>query len=143
MKNWIIVFPCKESKTIKDFVDMLKKCSPQFGMRIETPQFVSLNDDKSETYLNKLRRHINQSVQLVIIVLLAARADKYSAVKKLCCIECPVPSQVVLMKTIRRPDRLRSVSQKIALQMNCKLGGTLWSVKIPLVSLFFQLFIII
>lgn len=28
-------------------------------------------------------------------------------------------------------DKLRSVVQKIALQMNCKLGGTLWALNMP------------
>ncbi|KAG8335272.1 Piwi-like protein 2 [Homalodisca vitripennis] len=39
---------------------------------------------------------------------------------------------VALMnRTISRPDKLRSIVQKIALQINCKLGGALWAVKIP------------
>lgn len=43
-------------------------------------------------------------------------------------------AQVIISKTISRPDKMRSVVQKIALQINCKLGGELWSVDIPLVS---------
>lgn len=31
--------------------------------------------------------------------------------------------------------KLRSITQKIALQMNCKLGGELWALKIPMTSL--------
>jgi len=42
-------------------------------------------------------------------------------------------SQVINSRTLSRPDRVRSVVQKIALQINCKLGGTLWAVRIPLV----------
>ena len=49
------------------------------------------------------------------------RADKYSAVKKLCCIESPVASQIILQKTLSNPKRLRSVVQKIALQINVSL----------------------
>jgi hypothetical protein len=43
---------------------------------------------------------------------------------------CP---QVINSRTLSKPDKVRSVVQKIALQINCKLGGTLWAVKIPLV----------
>jgi len=37
-----------------------------------------------------------------------------------------------LQKTISNEKRLASVAQKVALQLNCKLGGELWSLKLPL-----------
>lgn len=39
--------------------------------------------------------------------------------------------QVINAKTLSNEAKNRSIIQKIALQMNCKLGGTLWSIKIP------------
>ena len=42
--------------------------------------------------------------------------------------------QVINARTISQPNKLRSVTQKIALQINCKLGGELWALDIPLVS---------
>jgi len=65
----------------------------------------------------------------------SSRDDRYNAIKKLCCVESPVPSQVVIAKTIGDPKKLRAVTQKIALQINCKLGGELWGVTIPTVSM--------
>ena len=52
--------------------------------------------------------------------------------EKLCCTEHPIPSQVINARTISQQQKLRSVTQKIALQINCKLGGELWAVEIPL-----------
>ena len=71
--------------------------------------------------------------QLVVTVFPSSRDDRYNAIKKLCCVDYPVPSQVIIAKTIGVQQKLRSVTQKIALQVNCKLGGELWSVKIPTV----------
>lgn len=34
-------------------------------------------------------------------------------------------------KTVSNPTKLRSIVQKIALQINCKMGGELWAVSIP------------
>jgi len=59
-------------------------------------------------------------------------ADLYSVIKKKLCIETPVPSQVVTCKVIEKEKGLMSVATKVALQMNCKLGGQLWAVKVPL-----------
>lgn len=35
-------------------------------------------------------------------------------------------------RTLSNEAKSRSIVQKIALQMNCKLGGSLWAIKIPL-----------
>jgi hypothetical protein len=42
-----------------------------------------------------------------------------------------VPSQMVLAKTLNKQKNLMSVATKIAIQMNCKMGGVVWSVQIP------------
>ena len=51
--------------------------------------------------------------------------------RKLCCLESPVPSQVICAKTLDNPRRLSSVVSKIALQIQCKLGGELWGCQTP------------
>ena len=38
--------------------------------------------------------------------------------------------KVVCLKTISNEKRLSAVAQKIALQINCKLGGELWACKV-------------
>lgn len=40
-------------------------------------------------------------------------------------------------KTISQAQKIRSVTQKVALQINCKLGGELWALQIPMVRVFF------
>lgn len=42
--------------------------------------------------------------------------------------------QVINARTISQQNKLRSVTQKIALQINCKLGGELWALDVPLVG---------
>ncbi len=65
----------------------------------------------------------------------AQRADRYAAVKKLCYLERGEANQCVLVKSMMNERRLQSVAQKIALQMNCKLGGELWGLRIPVPNL--------
>jgi len=48
-------------------------------------------------------------------------------------VDNPIPSQVILMKTLRNDKRVRAVLQKVALQINAKLGGALWALSIPMV----------
>ena len=41
------------------------------------------------------------------------KSDRYAAIKKLCCVENPVPSQVICVKTISNEKRLQAVAQKV------------------------------
>lgn len=74
----------------------------------------------------------------VVCILSSSRKDKYDAIKKYLCTDCPIPSQCVLARTLSKPQTIMTVATKIALQMNCKMGGELWSVEIP-VSIFLSM----
>jgi aubergine-like protein len=68
---------------------------------------------------------------MVMTLVPQQKSDRYAAIKKLCCVENPVPSQVICLKTISNEKRLQAVAQKVVLQMNCKLGGELWGCQTP------------
>lgn len=134
-EKWAIIFPKRDGGKIREFATMIRNVCPAMGINVSDPQFVEIMNDRTETYCQALKDIINPTVQIIVIVFPNPRDDRYNAVKKLCCIERPVPSQCINLKTISDARKLRSVVQKIALQMNCKLGGELWSVPIPLEDL--------
>merc|ERR1712029_918333 len=72
------------------------------------------------------------SPQMVMVVVPNNKGDHYSTVKKKCYLEKGVASQVVTATVLGKPKGLMSVATKVAIQINCKLGGEPWSVKIPL-----------
>jgi aubergine-like protein len=70
--------------------------------------------------------------QLVVILIISYRVDRYSAIKEaMCSIENAVPTQCVVAKTIEDEGKLRSVCTKIIQQIESKVGGELWKVLIP------------
>jgi len=79
-----------------------------------------------------LDRVIDMKPLIVMVVIPNNKGDHYAVVKKKCCIEKPIPSQVMTATVLSKPKGLMSVATKVALQMNCKLGGEPWAVKIPL-----------
>ncbi|KAK6165172.1 hypothetical protein SNE40_023615 [Patella caerulea] len=135
LKNWVVMTTDRDVTKAVGFIDCMSQVCPKMGIRIQPPQKCKLNDDKTETFVRTLREVITPQTQMVVIICPTSRDDRYSAIKKLCCVEQPVPSQVIIGKTISQPQKLRSVTVKIALQINCKLGGELWSVEIPMKSL--------
>nr|NP_001107667.1 seali [Strongylocentrotus purpuratus]ABY58155.1 seali [Strongylocentrotus purpuratus] len=135
LRNWVVVFTRRDAPKAAEFIQMMKQVCPQMGIEIEHPSMVELQDDRTQSYTNMVKKSINPQLQLVIAIFPTSRDDRYSAFKKLCCIEAPVPSQVINGRTISQKQKLRSVTQKIALQINCKLGGELWALDVPLSKL--------
>ncbi|KAK7005358.1 piwi [Biomphalaria glabrata] len=135
LMNWGVFYIRKDAPRVNDFIRCLQNEAKNMGINCLVPFRKELVNEKIETLVQELRNSINSKVQLVVVVNPTNREDRYSAIKKVCCVEAPVPSQVIISKTIAKPDKLRSVVQKIALQINCKLGGELWSVPIPLQKL--------
>ncbi|MBN3310147.1 PIWL2 protein, partial [Amia calva] len=131
---WAIFYPRRCSDQAEELVATFGKVAGPMGLRLGRPIRVELRDDRTETYVKSVHTQLTSepNVQLVICIITGNRDDLYSAIKKLCCIQTPVPSQAINVRTISQPQKLRSVAQKILLQINCKLGGELWSVNVPL-----------
>lgn len=73
----------------------------------------------------------HMSPQLIMCIVPNNRSDRYAAIKKKCCVDRAVPTQVVLAKNLNSKG-IMSIATKIAVQINCKIGGTPWTVAVPL-----------
>ncbi|KAL9919505.1 protein argonaute-3-like [Glossina fuscipes fuscipes] len=131
IENWLLIHCEKDSKAALSFCEHIRVDTNSFGLTVERPQIVVISNDRIESYINALRKSIKKETQIVVCICSTSSNDRYTAIKKLCCIENPVPSQVIDPRSLQNSLKSKSIVQKIALQMNCKLGGSLWSVKIP------------
>ncbi|XP_068130792.1 piwi-like protein 2 [Hyperolius riggenbachi] len=137
LQYWVVVYPKRAFAQAKELTGVFEKIAGPIGMRVNPPNTIELKDDRIESYAKSIKSLIEGEarVQLLLIIVSGSRDDLYGAIKKLCCVQTPVPSQVVNVRTISNPTKLRSIAQKILLQINCKLGGELWGVDIPLKNL--------
>lgn len=63
------------------------------------------------------------------------KCNLYDEVKKFLLTDVPIPSQAVLTGTIQRGKNLRSIVNKILIQINAKIGGIPWAVdNLPLMT---------
>ncbi|KAM3924689.1 LOW QUALITY PROTEIN: piwi-like protein 2 [Leptodactylus fuscus] len=134
LQYWVVIYPKRACTQVKGFTSAIEKIASPIGMRVNQPSCIELGDDRVETYVQSIRSLLEgeAKVQLIVCIISGTRDDLYGAIKKMCCVQTPVPSQVVNSRTISNPRKLRSIAQKILLQINCKLGGELWGVDIPL-----------
>lgn len=132
LTDWVIMVTRRDSEKGQDFLNSLKRVAPPMGIQIGKPNYAELSDDNQNTYLTALKNHVTPTTQMAVCIVSNNRKDRYDAIKKFCCVDHPVPSQVIVARTLAKKQMLMSVCTKIAIQLNCKLGGEVWAVEIPL-----------
>ncbi|KAM9858804.1 piwi-like protein 1 [Aulostomus maculatus] len=134
LNNWLLFYTRRNSSEAQAILQNLQKVSGPLGIRTQRAVMIEY-DEYQESLLGVMQQHVGPQTQMVVVILSSNRKDKYDSVKKYLCVDCPVPSQCVVSRTLSRPQNLMTVATKIALQMACKMGGELWSVEIPLKQL--------
>jgi len=134
LHNWIVVYPERASHTCESFVQAYGSCIRGMGIDARPPAKYSIPEDKPELIVNCLKQKLtaDKSIQLVFVLVTSKRKDRYDAIKRICCLDLPVPSQVCTTQIVDDDRKRMSVVTKIAIQMNCKLGGEVWKSNIPL-----------
>uniref|UniRef100_A0A673GZ30 Piwi-like protein 1 n=1 Tax=Sinocyclocheilus rhinocerous TaxID=307959 RepID=A0A673GZ30_9TELE len=131
LDNWLMFYTRRNADVAQSLLQTLNKVSGPMGIRMQRAIMIEY-EDRQESLLRALQQNVARETQMVVVILPTNRKDKYDCVKKYLCVDCPTPSQCVVSRTISKPQALMTVATKIALQMNFKMGGELWSVEIPL-----------
>jgi aubergine-like protein len=131
LQYWTIVCPQRNRGQMEDFKRTLNQVCGPLGVRMGEPNVVTLENDRESTYLKRIKENLGPQDQLVVVVLSNNNKSRYDAIKKHLCLENPVPSQCMTVKTLSRQKQLMSITTKIAIQMQCKLGGEIWAAKLP------------
>uniref|UniRef100_A0AAR2LX11 Piwi-like protein 1 n=1 Tax=Pygocentrus nattereri TaxID=42514 RepID=A0AAR2LX11_PYGNA len=120
LESWLMFYTRRNGDVAHALLQTLNKVAGPMGIRMQRASL-----------LRALQQNVGPGTQIVVVILPTNRKDKYDCVKKYLCVDCPTPSQCVVSRTLSRPQALMTVATKIALQMNCKMGGELWSIEIP------------
>jgi len=135
--KWLLLSTQRDQNVAADFTQTLQKVCGPMGMNVKPPTMLKLSSDDARTFSNTLKDNLSagDGNQIVVCIVPNNRKDRYDAIKKICCVERPIPSQVVVSRTLSKKQMLMSVCTKIGIQLNCKLGGEVWAVEIPLKKL--------
>ena len=107
------------------------------GLSIKVPKLQSIENETQSSYIQAIKNNFAGHQMITILTPGSSqREDLYSAIKKLCCTDIGIPSQVVRCSSFSG-NKSALVCQNILLQIVCKLGGQLWGVHIPYSSCMF------
>ncbi|XP_033215662.1 piwi-like protein Siwi [Belonocnema kinseyi] len=133
LKDWVILVTKRNKLEAKELLSSLKKVAAGMHFHIAEPRFYEIDYDRSSAYTEALEMIMSQTnPQMIMCIVTNNDLDRYSAIKKKCCVDRPVLSQVVIRRTIMSKGKPNlTAATKIAIQMNTKLGGAPWTVEIP------------
>uniref|UniRef100_A0A914VYH8 Uncharacterized protein n=1 Tax=Plectus sambesii TaxID=2011161 RepID=A0A914VYH8_9BILA len=135
LATWLLIFHRNDYRKAERFFSSIRDIARGMNMSIEPPIVIELPDDATSAFVQGITNGIEKAgrrrVEMVVCVVPNDNKTRYDAIKKVCCLEKPVPTQVVKSQTLDNEKNFQSVCLKIVLQMNCKLGGSLWRVSIP------------
>lgn len=97
LTNWLVIYTKRDSNSAKNFIEVMQRNSAPMGIKVNAPRVEILNDDKNDLYVQLLRKVINPSLQIIVIICPTSRDDRYAAIKKVCCGELPIPTQVLIV----------------------------------------------
>lgn len=73
-------------------------CGRPLGMDISPPNPIKIQGTNPEVFVSTINHAIksNSNLQLVVIIFPNQREDRYNAVKRICCADIGIPSQVIM-----------------------------------------------
>lgn len=135
---WVVLVPTQLHADTMSFITAgLQVAASGMNFNMHDPQIVKMQSGNAGEYSKVLDKVLDHSQpKLIMCVVQGNRADVYSAIKKKCCVDRAVPTQVIQAKNVTKPQAARlSIASKVAIQMCCKIGGAPWTVSIPLSDL--------
>jgi aubergine-like protein len=123
-----------DSKVSKEFIQCLGKVSIGMGFMLGKPKEFQIGNTRPATYIEQLKKSLELAPHMVMVVIPNNKSDAYHAIKKICCIDNPVPSQVMTGQVLNKPKGMMSVAGKVAIQMAAKMGGEPWGVQMPVID---------
>ncbi|CAI9741520.1 piwi 1 isoform X1 [Octopus vulgaris] len=136
--RWLLLYPMSCGRMAKDLESCLQRVAKPLGIRYAEPYWCEIqgNDASGQGYISAIKEKVTESTQLVVALVYDNSKGRYDAIKKFCSIDQPagkpVPSQVIVQRTLNRKNVFMSIATKIAIQINCKLGGVPWCVTVPI-----------
>jgi aubergine-like protein len=130
INNILIVVGDRDKQLADVFMNNLQGAMNSFKYQIGRPNVVTVRSIQARDWIETIRSNTNPSTQIVVLILPGGKGKgtNYNDLKRLLLIDCPIPSQVVLAGTLKKDKGLRSVINKVLIQICAKIGGTPWGI---------------
>lgn len=130
--SWAVIIPDRIRGPAEKFVSMILSAARGMNIEMGRPLVSTIMNDNIQTYIPELERIISKSApQFIVCCVSNDNANRYAAIKKKCYVDRAVPTQVITARSLNNKAAM-SIATNIVVQIACKIGGTPWSVLVPL-----------
>ena len=119
--KWILIASQKDEKEGKEFANAVVKASAGMGFPMRSPQYQIIKDSRTAAFVEEVNVAADRHPQMIMTVIPNNKGDAYQAIKKVLCVDKPVPSQVITGTLLQKGKGIMSVATKVAIQMAAKL----------------------
>lgn len=133
--RWVFLYPKEIENVALTFLKTLRTVAERMDFKMDDPLHRAIYDDRQDSYIKEIDSVARKNPTMILIALPTNRADRYSSVKHRCLVDHGIACQIVVKNKTMSHRSLNSVASKIVIQMNCKMGGIPWMVKIPVKGL--------
>lgn len=131
-RNWAVICPVNMKRDAGTFQEHLRKAAGGMSLNLPMPKLQETRDDRPASYNEAIDRAIQQyDPSFLLVCVPNNNSARYAAIKKKCFVDNAIPCQVICKKNMIAKG-VMSIATKVAIQINCKLGGAPWACDMPL-----------
>jgi aubergine-like protein len=136
LDNWVLFYMPRDEQKANYLNEELVLTARAMNFRLERAHLQRLPESRGSAaslFAEAIKDSINHyKPQMIVCIVPTINKDVYDSIKRVCCIEFGLPSQVVTSAILKTDlPKTKSVITKVAIQMNAKLGGEIWGVVLP------------
>jgi len=104
------------------------------GFPMKPPKPMVIQENRTAAYVEAVNKAADLSPQMIMVIVPNNKGDTYHAIKKILCVNRPIPSQVITGTLLKKfaSKGFMAVATKVGIQMAAKLGAEPWGINMPL-----------
>lgn len=129
LENWAIIYSERDQEHAQTFCNTMGQVLSTFRYKTGELKKFGVRSNNFNDWKGAVMNNLNPSTQAVILLIPGNRGKGplYKDLKTLLLTQCPIPSQVVLVGTISKGKGVRSIVNKVLMQIAAKTGGEPWA----------------
>nr|BAC02573.1 piwi-related protein [Tetrahymena thermophila] len=127
LNMWAIIYSDRDQKTFDSLLRTFQECLKFYNYPCKPPNCISVQSRGAQDWINALK-NAPDNVQMAVFLLPGKKKAGmyYDEIKRYFTNVKPIPTQVILASTAMKDKGLRSVVNKLLMQICAKTGGVPW-----------------
>jgi len=132
--KWVLIVAQRDANDGQEFCKNLEKACIGMGFPMKAPKAMVIKENRTAAYVEAVNKAADLSPQMIMVIIPNNKGDTYHAIKKILCVNRPIPSQVITGTLLKKfaSKGFMAVATKVGIQVAAKLGAEPWGINMPL-----------